>query len=115
MENPPSFVVTPIAAPVSAEFTKLSFRSLYIRRTGPGSREISMDGKSDLGKRYFSDFPVYDGTGPEAKLVARVQGVSIQAGGTHQIFTIVFEAERYIRIYVCTLYAIPSLLHVSYV
>jgi len=74
-----------------------------------------MDGKSDLGKRYFSDFPVYDGTGPEAKLVARVQGVSIQAGGTHQIFTIVFEAERYIRIYVCTLYAIPSLLHVSYV
>jgi len=53
-----------------------------------------MDGKSDLGKRYFSDFPVYDGPGSEAKLVARVQGLSVQVGNTYQIFTIVFETER---------------------
>ncbi|CAD6343911.1 unnamed protein product [Miscanthus lutarioriparius] len=90
-----SIVVTPMAAPLSAEFNKLTFSSLYIRRTGPGSREISMDGKSDMGKRYFSDFPIYDGPASDASLVARVQGVSIQAGDTHQIFTIVFENDRF--------------------
>lgn len=60
-----------------------------------------MDGKSDLGKRYFSDFPVYDGPGSEAKLVARVQGLSVQVGNTYQIFTIVFETERYMYICAC--------------
>lgn len=93
-----SIVVTPMAAPLSPEFNKLTFGSLYIRRTVPGSREISMDGKSDMGKRYFSDFPIYDGPGSDASLVARVQGVSIQAGNTYQIFTIVFENDRYVYV-----------------
>jgi hypothetical protein len=87
MENPPSILATPIAAPVSVEFTKLTFRSLYIRRTGPGSREISVDGRpsDQLGKRYLSDFPIYDGSGSDASLVARVQGVTVITGSAHQL------------------------------
>lgn len=56
-----------------------------------------MDGISNFGKRYFSDFPVYDGPGSDAKLVARIQGVTTQTGESyHQIFTIVFEIDRYV-------------------
>ncbi|KAF8694542.1 hypothetical protein HU200_038165 [Digitaria exilis] len=55
-----------------------------------------MDGISNFGKRYFSDFPVYDGPGSDAKLVARIQGVTTQTGESyHQIFTIVFEIDRF--------------------
>ncbi|AQK79248.1 hypothetical protein ZEAMMB73_Zm00001d035560 [Zea mays] len=69
-ENPaPSspLVTSPDAAapPLPAEFTKLTFRSLYIRRTGPGSREMTVDGRpsDQLGRRFVSDFPIYDGRG----------------------------------------------------
>ncbi|AQK79251.1 hypothetical protein ZEAMMB73_Zm00001d035560 [Zea mays] len=64
-ENPaPSspLVTSPDAAapPLPAEFTKLTFRSLYIRRTGPGSREMTVDGRpsDQLGRRFVSDFPI---------------------------------------------------------
>ncbi|AQK79255.1 hypothetical protein ZEAMMB73_Zm00001d035560 [Zea mays] len=78
-ENPaPSspLVTSPDAAapPLPAEFTKLTFRSLYIRRTGPGSREMTVDGRpsDQLGRRFVSDFPIYDGRGSGAHLVARL-------------------------------------------
>lgn len=90
MENPPSVLLLP------AEFTKLTFRNLYIRRTGPGSREVTVEGRCDLDTRYISDFPVYDGRGSDASLVARVQGITSQIGNAHQLFTILFETERYI-------------------
>ncbi|AQK79252.1 hypothetical protein ZEAMMB73_Zm00001d035560 [Zea mays] len=100
-ENPaPSspLVTSPDAAapPLPAEFTKLTFRSLYIRRTGPGSREMTVDGRpsDQLGRRFVSDFPIYDGRGSGAHLVARLQGVTVQIGSSHQLVSIVFEAER---------------------
>lgn len=102
MENPaPSIVVPPIAAPVSANFSRLAFRNLYIRRTGPGSREMvtvegrrgSSDQTGDM--RYVSDFPVYDGRGSDAVLVARVQGVTTTFGNSNQFFTVAFEAGRF--------------------
>ncbi|NP_001358600.1 uncharacterized protein LOC100280618 [Zea mays] len=101
MENPaPSIVVPPIAAPVSANFSRLAFRNLYIRRTGPDSREMvtvegrrgSSDQTGDM--RYVSDFPVYDGRGSDAVLVARVQGVTTTFGNSNQFFTVAFEAGR---------------------
>ncbi|CAN6180174.1 unnamed protein product [Urochloa humidicola] len=93
MKNPPSIIVTPIAAPMAIEFTKLTFHRMYIRRSR--SQEIVMDGKSNLGQRLFCDFPIYDGPGSEAKLVARVQGVAIRTAKIHQIYTIVFEIDRF--------------------
>jgi hypothetical protein len=102
MENPaPSIVVPPIAAPVSANFSRLAFRNLYIRRTGPDSREMvtvegrrgSSDQTGDM--RYVSDFPVYDGRGSDAVLVARVQGVTTTFGNSNQFFTVAFEAGRF--------------------
>ncbi|KAL6659706.1 hypothetical protein ACP70R_002535 [Stipagrostis hirtigluma subsp. patula] len=95
MDNPPSIIITPIAAPIAMEYMKLTFRNLYIRRSSAPDCEISMDGKGSLGKRYFSDFPIYDGPGSDAKLVARAQGFTTQTGQAHQVFTIVFEIERF--------------------
>jgi hypothetical protein len=89
MENPASVLVLP------AQFTKLTFRNLYIRRAGPGSREITEEGRCDLDKRYVSDFPVYDGRGPDASLVARVQGITSEIGNAHQLFVVVFDTDRY--------------------
>lgn len=87
MENPASVLVLP------AQFTKLTFRNLYIRRAGPGSREITEEGRCDLDKRYVSDFPVYDGRGPDASLVARVQGITSEIGNAHQLFVVVFDTD----------------------
>ncbi|XP_066364721.1 pterocarpan synthase 1-like [Miscanthus floridulus] len=93
MENPPSIIVTPMAPPVSAQFTRLTFSNLYIRRTSPGSRELTVDGRpSDhLGTRNVSDCPIFDGPGSDASLVARIQGTITQMGNAHQLYTIVFE------------------------
>jgi len=88
MENPASVLVLP------AQFTKLTFGNLYIRRAGPGSREITEEGRCDLDKRYVSDFPVYDGRGPDASLVARVQGITSEIGNAHQLFVVVFDTDR---------------------
>ncbi|AQK79262.1 hypothetical protein ZEAMMB73_Zm00001d035560 [Zea mays] len=75
-ENPaPSspLVTSPDAAapPLPAEFTKLTFRSLYIRRTGPGSREMTVDGRpsDQLGRRFVSDFPIYGGLGGNLRTI----------------------------------------------
>jgi hypothetical protein len=97
MENPPSIIVTPIAPAVSAQFTRFTFSKLYIRRTSPGSKELTVDGRpSDhLGTRNVSDCPIFDGPGSNAIVVARIQGTITQISNAHELYTIVFE-ERYI-------------------
>ncbi|EES17610.1 hypothetical protein BDA96_09G022100 [Sorghum bicolor] len=93
MENPPSIIVTPIAPAVSAQFTRFTFSKLYIRRTSPGSKELTVDGRpSDhLGTRNVSDCPIFDGPGSNAILVARIQGTITQISNAHELYTIVFE------------------------
>ncbi|AQK79267.1 hypothetical protein ZEAMMB73_Zm00001d035561 [Zea mays] len=57
MENPAPSIVVAIAAPVAAEFVKLTFRALYMRRAGPGSREMTVPGRpsDQLGRRVVTD------------------------------------------------------------
>ncbi|EES17611.1 hypothetical protein BDA96_09G022200 [Sorghum bicolor] len=94
--NPPSSIVASMAAPVPAKFTKFTFRTLYIRRTDPGSKEMSQAGRpsDQLGRRNISDCPIYDGRGSNASLVGRIQGITVQIGNAHQLVTIVFETQR---------------------
>jgi hypothetical protein len=101
--NPPSSIVASMAAPVPAKFTKFTFRTLYIRRTDPGSKEMSQAGRpsDQLGRRNISDCPIYDGRGSNASLVGRIQGITVQIGNAHQLVTIVFETERYYIIHAC--------------
>ncbi|KAL5655623.1 hypothetical protein ACJX0J_034942, partial [Zea mays] len=49
----------------------------------------------ELGRRLTSDYPVYDGRGSDAALVARMQGITVLVGNAHQLFTIVFETGRF--------------------
>ncbi|PWZ17905.1 Salt stress-induced protein [Zea mays] len=96
MENPAPSIVVAIAAPVAAEFVKLTFRALYMRRAGPGSREMTVPGRpsDQLGRRVVTDSPVYDGRGADARLVARIQGVTVLVGNADALFTMVFETDR---------------------
>ncbi|AQK79246.1 hypothetical protein ZEAMMB73_Zm00001d035559 [Zea mays] len=56
MENPaPSIVVPPIAAPVSANFSRLAFRNLYIRRTGPDSLTVRASAAVDSIEFTYTD------------------------------------------------------------
>lgn len=97
MENPPSILVTPMAPAMSAQFTRITFSNLFVRRAGPGSTELTVEGRpsDQLGRRNLTDSPVFDGRGPDASLVARVQGVATQMGDVRQLYTVVFQ-ERYI-------------------
>jgi hypothetical protein len=96
--NPPSSIVAPMAAPLPVEFTKLTFRTLYIRGTDPGSKEMSQAGRpsDQLGRRNIGDCPIYDGRGSDASIVGRIQGITVLIGNAHQLVTIVFETERYL-------------------
>lgn len=96
MENPPSILVTPMAPAMSAQFTRITFSNLFVRRAGPGSTELTVEGRpsDQLGRRNLTDSPVFDGRGPDASLVARVQGVATQMGDVRQLYTVVFQ-ERY--------------------
>ncbi|AQK79227.1 hypothetical protein ZEAMMB73_Zm00001d035558 [Zea mays] len=87
MENPPSILVTPMAPAMSAQFTRITFSNLFVRRAGPGSTELTVEGRpsDQLGRRNLTDSPVFDGRGPDASLVARVQGVATQMGNVRKL------------------------------
>ncbi|PWZ16912.1 Salt stress-induced protein [Zea mays] len=93
MENPPSILVTPMAPAMSAQFTRITLSNLFVRRAGPGSTELTVEGRpsDQLGRRNLTDSPVFDGRGPDASLVARVQGVATQMGDVRQLYTVVFQ------------------------
>lgn len=103
MENPPSILVTPMAPAMSAQFTRITFSNLFVRRAGPGSTELTVEGRpsDQLGRRNLTDSPVFDGRGPDASLVARVQGVATQMGDVRQLYTVVFQ-ERYLYMCICS-------------
>ena len=94
-----NFKVTPhAAAPV--DNTKLDFQSLYLRRiiSGPNKNQSTMIdryGNTDFGFTSVNNWAIYDGASEDAKLVARVKGMRMNAVNWCNFFTIVFEFERY--------------------
>ena len=96
--NAPSFQVTPRAA--HAECSELSFQGLYLFHThlGPKANQaLIIDGKGPMGATAVNNWAVCDGPGPDAKVVARAQGLHILAGNWLNSFSLVFENERYME------------------
>ena len=84
----------------SLEYKKLNFGSLYLYHTqfGPkANQEDIIAPKNGLGRTIANNWEVYDGVGPGSKLVARAQGLHIEAGNWHNSFSLVFEDGRYMQ------------------
>ena len=98
MANPPNFHAASFDGAV--ENTEFNFRSLYLHHifSGPNPTQagiVSKDATTGWGSTVVNNWPIYDGVGHDAKLLARAQGLHINAGSWHNSFTIVFETERY--------------------
>lgn len=84
----------------SVQNTEFKFSSLYLHHIFSGSNPtqaniIVGDATTKLGRTSVHDWAIYDGVGPGAKVVARAQGLHINAGSWHNTFTIRFEIERF--------------------
>ncbi|CAL5079501.1 unnamed protein product [Urochloa decumbens] len=96
MEPTNNFEITPFVAP--AEWTKLAFAGLYMYQTplGPNANEAPIiENTGPIGETIVNNWQVYDGPGSDAKVVARAQGLHIQAGNWLCSFSLVFENERF--------------------
>ncbi|CAN6213664.1 unnamed protein product [Urochloa humidicola] len=97
MATPTNLLVTPCVAPTT-ECSELNFQGLYLYHTslGPKANQVTIiDGKGPLGTTAVNNWPVYDGPGPDAKVVAHAQGFHMQAGNWFNSFSLVFENERF--------------------
>lgn len=74
--------------------TEINIQGLYLYHTclGPNVNQ----GTVIDGKLAANNWTVYDGPGTDAKLVARAQGLHIDAGNWHNSFSLVFENGRYV-------------------
>ncbi|KAF8776529.1 hypothetical protein HU200_003244 [Digitaria exilis] len=72
---------------------EINIQSLYLHHTclGPNANQSSVVD----GKLAANNCTVFDGPGTDAKLVARAQGLHIDAGNWHNSFSLVFENGRY--------------------
>ena len=115
MPNHPNFHVTAFAGVLeNAEF---EFSSLYLHHFvyGPSptqSNIISANSTTGWGSTEVNNWPIYDGVGHDAKLVARAQGHHIYAGNWHNMLTIAFEIERYA--YIQKLGTFSQYIHIMY-
>lgn len=79
---------------------EINFSKLYLHHTpaGPRRDQSGLTGnnrETGLGPLVVNNWPVYDGIGRDAKVVARAQGLHIYAGNWHNSFSLVFEDERF--------------------
>ncbi|TVU30791.1 hypothetical protein EJB05_22432, partial [Eragrostis curvula] len=93
-----SFQMTP-CGPVAESNNELNIRGLYLHHISGGptptqSTVVSANPGTGLGETAVNNWPIYDGLGPYANVVARAQGVHFLAGGWHNSFTIVFKDAR---------------------
>ncbi|CAN6334076.1 unnamed protein product [Urochloa humidicola] len=80
-----------------AQQDELSIRGLYLHHTCRGLRvnQATLFNPPMMGELAVNNWTVYDGPGPDAKLVARAQGLHINAGNWHNSFSLVFENGRF--------------------
>jgi hypothetical protein len=107
-----NFRYTPFVGSVDTEF---EFTSLYLHHCGSGpsitqSEIIAANATTGWGSTVVNNWTVYDGFGPDAKLVAHAQGLCIDAGSWHNTFTLRFEIERYIFFCLMCTYVTPCIL-----
>ena len=77
----------------------ISMRGLYLHHNcrGPRANQATLLNPPLMGELAVNNWTVYDGPGPDAKLVARAQGLHINAGNWHNSFSLVFEDGRYLQ------------------
>ncbi|PAN16526.1 hypothetical protein PAHAL_3G066600 [Panicum hallii] len=93
-----NFQITP--SRVTVENTEYSFSNLYLFQTplDPNRNQFgvtSSDAATGPGAIVVNNWPIYDGAGPGATVVARAQGLHIHAGNWNNVFSIVFENQRF--------------------
>ncbi|CAL5089661.1 unnamed protein product [Urochloa decumbens] len=96
MEPTNNFEITPFVAP--AEWNELAFAGFYMyqRPLGSNANEAPIiESTGPIGETVVNNWQVYDGPGSDAKVVARAQGLHIQAGNWLCSFSLVFENERF--------------------
>jgi hypothetical protein len=91
-----------IPSPLPEENNEFNFSNLYLFHTPPGPNRnqfgvTSSDAATGLGAIGVNNWPIYDGAGPNAAIVARAQGLHVYAGNWNNVFSIVFEIQRYIQ------------------
>ena len=91
-----------IQSPIPEEKNDFNFSNLYLFHTplGPNRNQFgvtSSDSATGLGSIIVNNWPIYDGAGPNAAIVARAQGMHVYAGNWNNVFSIVFEIQRYIQ------------------
>ncbi|KAG2620658.1 hypothetical protein PVAP13_3NG227400 [Panicum virgatum] len=82
---------------VQREEVIISMRGLYLHHNcrGPRANQATLLNPPLMGELAVNNWTVYDGPGPDAKLVARAQGLHINAGNWHNSFSLVFEDGRF--------------------
>ncbi|KAF6998898.1 hypothetical protein CFC21_014980 [Triticum aestivum] len=98
--NPSNFKITRYFGPPYAENAKLDFNHLYLHQifSGPNPNQeqiVAGNPTTRFGKTEVNNWPIYDGVGPNAKLVARAQGTHVNVSGWYTSFTMVFVVERF--------------------
>lgn len=86
--------------PVLAESNEINFSGLYLYHTplGPNSNQVSLVSKDGLGSLVGNNWEIRDGPDPNAKVVARAQGLHMNPGnngGWQNFFGILFEDDRF--------------------
>ncbi|CAN6197241.1 unnamed protein product [Urochloa humidicola] len=93
-----SFQISPAAQRL--EYRELNFGGLYIYQTWSGPKanqaDIFTPKSGSFGRTVVNNWEVYEGLiGPGSKLVARVQGLHLDAGAWNNFFSLVFEDGRF--------------------
>jgi hypothetical protein len=92
-----NFKISPRAA--FSRYNELNFSNLYLHHyyAGPNPTQATVikGSANRLGEICVNNWPIYDGLGSDAKVVARAQGLHICAGNWRCGFSIVFENEKY--------------------
>uniref|UniRef100_A0ACD5YZD5 Uncharacterized protein n=1 Tax=Avena sativa TaxID=4498 RepID=A0ACD5YZD5_AVESA len=99
MANPSNFQTTRYYGP-QVENTKFDFHNLYLHQifSGPNpTQEKIVDGNSasHFGETAVNNWEIYDGVGTGAKLVARAQGMHMNASSWYTSFNMVFVDGRF--------------------
>ncbi|KAK3126817.1 hypothetical protein QOZ80_7AG0563270 [Eleusine coracana subsp. coracana] len=75
---------------------EFNFQGLFMYHTplGPNANQTTIvDNNGPLGATNVNNWTVFDGPGPDATVIARAQGLHIQAGNWLNAFSLVFEEE----------------------
>ncbi|RLN28706.1 mannose/glucose-specific lectin-like [Panicum miliaceum] len=89
-----------IRSPLPKENSEFNFSNLYLFHTplGPNRNQFGVtnsDPATGLGAIVVNNWPIYDAAGPNAAIVARAQGMHVYAGNWNNVFSIVFEIQRF--------------------